>query len=224
MARILLREEICPMSLSVLINNHPTFLLGIGFVVLAIGQYWWRYTQAKSTAEDWLRRHHYRVRQLRMPLFSGMIFAPSWVRNSKNAFTFRAMIDDTELGGTGTLCLRVWTTWLGTIDNEVEIAWEQMPEGGANDAQPLFDRLTETQLVLLQRVADGETAFYGPRRSERGGAEFDQMVEHLLALSRRGLITCSEPRQGAKGETQYSDITKVGITSEGQSFLASRRA
>ncbi|MDP9176137.1 MAG: hypothetical protein M3O61_00490 [Gemmatimonadota bacterium] len=212
------------MSFTALINNNPIFLLGLGFVVLGVGHYWWRFTRAKSTAEEWLRQHHYRVRQLRVPLFSGMNLAPSWVRNSENAFTFRAIIDDTELGGTGTLCLRVWINWLGTVYDEVEIAWEHQPDGLVKDEHPLFERLFDTQLALLQRVADGETSFYSPRRSQNGGAEFDQTVEHLLALSRRGLITCSEPRPGMKGETQYSDISNVAITSEGKSFLGSRRA
>src|SRR5687767_4325275 len=213
------------MSLSAVIDDNPMLLMGVGFVVLAAAYYWWRYTQAKSAALEWLRQHHYRVRHLGVPLFKGMSFAPSWVRDSDNAFTLRAVIDDTKLGGSGTLCLRVWTTWLGTVKDEIETAWEELPDGGGGvqEEQPLFERLFDTQLALLQRVANGETAFYGPRRSENGGAEFDQMVEHLLALSRRGLITCSEPRPGVKGETQYSDISNVAITGEGQSFLASKR-
>jgi hypothetical protein len=213
------------MALPEQLTNQPFFLLIAPFVALAIGQYWWRYNQAKSTAEDWLRRHHYRTRELRMPWIHGAIFAPAWGRNSNNAFVFRAVIDDTDLGGTGSLWLRVWTTWFGNIDNEVEVVWDKMPDGLVDGAKPLFDRLQDAQLALLRRIGDGETAFYSPRHPENGGGpEFDEMVEHLLALSRRGLITCNEPRPGRIGQTQYSDISNVALTPEGRSFLASKPA
>ena len=204
-------------------TRQSILLLSAAAVLFAIALYRWRYNQARSTVEEWLSRHNYRVRSLRIPWFRGMVFAPSWGRNSDNTFTFHAVVEDRDLGGTGRLWLRVWTSWLGTIDNDVEVAWEQMPEGRTDDIQPpLFSRLAEAQFSLLRRVADGETAFYAPRRSENGGAEFDQMVEHLLALSRRGMIICSEPRPGRAGETQYSDISNVALTSQGQSFLASK--
>lgn len=127
------------MSATDLINAHPMFLLAAAFVVFGIGQYWWRYNRAKRTAEDWLRDHHYRVTRLRLPWFTGMVFGPSLLRDSDNAFVFEAVIDDTELGGTGIVWLRVWTTWLGTIDNDVEVAWKQMPDGTTGDFKPLAD-------------------------------------------------------------------------------------
>ena len=55
-------------------------------------------------------------------------------RNNDWAVDFRAEVDDTRLGGTGKLQLRVWTDWLGMIDRKPEISWEQMPtkdNGGA---------------------------------------------------------------------------------------------
>jgi hypothetical protein len=205
------------------ITNQPFFLLAAPFVALGLGHYWWRYTQARSAAEDWLRRHRYRVRELRMPWLRGAMFAPSWGRNSKIAFVFRAVIDDTELGGRGSLWLRVWTTWLGSIDNEVEMVWDEMPDREMEGAKPLFQRLEDEQLAILRRVADGERAFYSPRHPENGGGpEFDETVEHLLALSRRGMITCNEPRLGKPGETQYSDISNVALTAAGRTFLESK--
>lgn len=74
----------------------------------------------------------------------------------------------------------------------------------------------------MRRIAAGESRFYAPRRLESDGAEHDETVEHLLALSRRGMITCSQPAPGIKGRTQYSDVSDVVLTAQGQSFLASR--
>lgn len=213
------------MSLPEQITIEPFFLLIIPIVALGIAQYLWRYSQAKSTAENWLRRHHYRARELDMPWFRGPMFAPSWGRNSENAFVFRVVIDDTELGGTGSLWLRVWTTWFGGIDNEVEVIWDEMPDGHVDGAKPLFDRIQDMQISLLRRVADGETAFYSPRHPENGGgAEFDGMVEHLMALSRRGMVTCDEPHPGKPGLTQYSELSNVALTEEGRALLASKTA
>jgi hypothetical protein len=224
MARPHRSEEILRMALPEQITSQPFFLLIIPFVGLAVAQYWWRYTQAKTTAEDWLRRHHYRARELDMPWFRGPMFAPSWGRNSNNAFVFRAVIDDVDLGGTGSLWLRVWTTWLGGIDNEVEVVWDEMPDGRLDGSKPLFDRIQDVQLSLLRRVASGEAAFYSPRHPENGGGpEFDATVEHLMALSRRGMLTCDEPQPGKPGQTQYSRLSNVALTEEGRAFLASKK-
>ena len=217
------RKEILSMGLPEQLTNQPFFLLIIPFVALAVAQYAWRYSQAKSTAEEWLRRHHYRARELDLPWFHGPMFAPSWGRNTNNAFVFRAVIDDVDLGGTGSLWLRVWTTWFGGIDNEVEVIWDEMPDGRVDGAKPLFDRIQDMQVSLLRRVSNGETAFYSPRHPENGGGpEFDAMVEHLMALSRRGMLTCDEPRPGKIGETQYSQLSNVVLTDEGRTFLASK--
>ena len=212
------------MSLPDQIGSQPILLLVVPFLALAIGQYWWRYTQAKTTAEHWLRQHHYRARELDMPWFRGPMFAPSWGRNSNNAFVFRAVIDDVDLGGTGSLWLRVWTTWLGGIDNDVEVVWDEMPDGRLDGSRPLFERLEDVQLSLLRRVAGGEAGFYSPRHPENGGgAEFDATVEHLMALSRRGMLTCDEPQPGKPGQTQYSRLSNVVLTEEGRAFLASKK-
>jgi len=90
------------------------------------------------------------------------------------------------------------------------------------DYRPLAERLADEQLALMRRVAAGETRFYAPRRWEKDGAKYDEMVEHLLALSRRGMITCTEPEPGVKGITQYSDVADVALTAAGQDFLNSR--
>lgn len=202
--------------------SQSIYLLIAVFVVFAIGHYVWRYTQAKSTAEEWLRVHHYRVKQLRLPWFRGAMFTPSWGRNSNNSFAFEAVVDDMQLGGSGTVWLRVWTTWFGEIDPEVEVLWDQMPDGRTDDMRPLAERLADAQLALLRRIVEGETAFYAPRRGENDGGAFDELVEHLLALSRRGMITCSEPRTDPRSGTQYSAVSEVALTPAGQSFLESK--
>jgi len=211
------------MSLPLMITSQPTIVLSAVVILFGVGQYWWRYNQAKGVAEDWLREHHYRVMQLSVPWFRGVMFPPSLLRNSNRAFVFEAIIDDEDLGGTGAVWLRVWTTWLGTTDSDVDVVWKRMPHGGDMDGfRPLGERLADEQLALLRRVAAGETTFFAPRRWEKDGAKYDGMVEHLLALSRRGMITCREPDPGVKGVTQYSDLSDVELTPAGQNFLNSR--
>jgi hypothetical protein len=210
------------MSLPLQITSQPIYLLAAAVMVLGMAQYWWRYNQAKGVAEDWLREHHYRVMNLSLPWFRGMTFPPSLLRNSNRAFVFEAIIDDEELGGTGAVWLRVWTTWLGTSDSDVEVVWKRMPHGGMDEYRPLAERLADEQLGLMRRIAAGETRFYAPRRWEKDGAKYDEMVEHLLALSRRGMITCKEPASGEKGVSQWSDVADVALTAVGRDFLESR--
>lgn len=211
------------MSLPSLLANQPIILLAAAVMVFGIGQYWWRYNQAKGVAEDWLREHHYRVMKLSLPWFHGMVFPPSLLRDTDRAFVFEAIVDDADLGGTGAVWLRVWTTWLGTTDSDVDVAWKRMPQGGGmGEFRPLAERLADEQLGLMRRVAAGEIRFYAPRRYEKDGAKYDEMVEHLLALSRRGMITCTEPDAGVKGVTQHSDVADVALTAAGREFLESR--
>jgi len=206
------------------LTSQPMFLLGIGVIVFGLVQAWWRYNQARSTAEEWLREHHYRVRELGVSWFHGMIFPPTLFRNSNRAFVFKAIIDDSDLGGTGSLWLRVWTKLLSVSSEEVEVVWDHMPEGGTGEARPLADRLADEQLALMRRIATGENRFYAPRRWERDGEKYDETVEHLLALSRRGMITCTEPQSGVKGVTRWSDVSNVTLTPAGRQFLESKPA
>ena len=193
-------------------------------MLFGIGQYWFRYNTAKSVAQGWLLQHRYRVLEFRFLWFPGMTFAPRLFRNSNRAFAFKAVVNDSELGGTGEVWLRVWTSWFGVADGDIDVVWKEMPDGEADGGvQPLGDRMADAQLGLIHRIASGETTFYAPRQREGGnaGLVYDEMVEHLLALSRRGMITCKQPDSGIKGWTQYSDVTNIGLTDEGRK-LASR--
>lgn len=143
---------------------------------------------------------------------------PSMMRDSDSAFVFHAVVDDLKLGGTGAVWLGVWTNWLGTVSDEPEIVWDQMPRGG-DMPQPTESRWTDAQLFLLKRIAQGEKAFYPPRSSEQRGSEYDESVEHLMALRNRGLITCKEPGPGRHGATQYDAVIDIALTAEGQGVL-----
>ena len=206
--------------------DQTIILFAGAIMVLGIGQYWFRYNNAKSVAQGWLQEHHYRVVEFRFLWFGGITFAPRLFRNSNNAFAFQAVVNDSELGGTGVVWLRVWTNWFGVADSDIDVVWKEMPDGEADGGvQPLSDRMADAQLGLIHRIASGETTFYAPREREGGnaGLVYDETVEHLLALSRRGMITCKQPDSGIKGWTQYSDVTNVALTDGGRK-LASRSA
>lgn len=203
------------------------YILLAGVVMLfGIGQYWFRYNSAKSSAQVWLQQHHYHVLEFRFLWFPGLAFAPHLLRSSNRAFAFQAVVSDSELGGTGIVWLRVWTTLFGGRDSDIDVVWKEMPDGGLAGSVPSSgDRMADAQIGLIHRIASGETTFYAPRQREGGnaGLMYDEMVEHLLALSRRGMITCTQPASGIKGWTQYSDVTNVALTDDGRK-LASRSA
>ena len=181
-----------------------------------------RYTRAKGAASDWLAQHHYRVRSLRMSWLNPVGFETRWLRSSDNMFTFVATVDDTQLGGTGKVFLRVWTNWSGTGTNDVEAVWDTMPEAGAIGApQPLWERLADAQLSALRRIANGEATFYASRRDEER-LSFDQLVEHVQALAQRGMITCGEPRSDGRDGGRHTSIGDLRITDEGRKWLESQ--
>jgi hypothetical protein len=148
------------------------------------------------------------------------MFAPSFLRNSNNAFDFEAVVEDRDLGGEARLFLRVWANWIGQFDGEVEVVIDEISRG--EEAHPLMERLADAQAAILQRVADGETAFYAPRRSEGGEAGFNELVEHILALSRRGMITCDAPSVDSRSTTDYRSIDNIALTPAGRSWLESQ--
>jgi hypothetical protein len=195
-------KERRPAHSSTRVPSQTVLLAGV-VMLFGIGHYWFRYNNAKSAAQGWLQQHRYRVLAFRFLWFPGLTFAPRLLRNSNNAFAFKAVVNDSELGGTGVVWLRVWTNWFSVVaDGDIDVVWKEMPDGEADGgAQPLGDRMADGQLALIHRIAAGETTFYSPRQREGGnaGLEYDEMVEHLLALSRRGMITCTQPESGIKG-------------------------
>jgi hypothetical protein len=181
-----------------------------------------RRSQAQGRARQWLAAHHYRVRSFRTAWFGAVTFGTLY-RNTNRAFNFIADVDDLQLGGTGRVRLRVWTDWLGMIDGEVEVDWLQKPKGGEGEAEPLMERLADAQLEILRRVSAGETAFYAPRLNEEGAAGFDEFVEHIYALQRRGMLVHGAPvEDGRRGRGRYSSIGSLSVTPEGRKWLESQ--
>ncbi|MEO8192368.1 MAG: hypothetical protein ABI681_00865 [Gemmatimonadales bacterium] len=205
-------------------NNETTYLFAGAAVLLSTMYYFMLRAAARSRAENWLRENRYRVRSFRMAWFGPMTFSTAF-RNTDRSFSFIAEVDDTQLGGTGTVRLRVWMDWLGTISQDVEVDWIEMPAGGAGDAEPLMDRLADAQLDILRRVSTGETAFYAPRPNEEGaGAEgFDLFVEHIFALKQRGMLLHGTPvEDGRPGRGLYSSVGSISITPQGRKWLESQ--
>lgn len=188
-------------------------------VAVVIGTTTWRYYTARSIAERWLMQHRYRVHSLRIGWFSLTRFAPKLFRNEKKAFEFRAEVEDLSLGGTGVLWLRVWTDWIGLSEREPEVTWDRMPQRVAGGTGTFEDRLEEQLLDLLARVAAGESTFRAPGSGVDDGGAFDELVEHILALSRRGLVTCDTPLASMRGTGQYAAITNVALTERGERHL-----
>jgi hypothetical protein len=201
-------------------SEMRTYLAIAGMAALSLGHWWWRRVTARGIAERWLSQHHYRVRRLRAVVWSGVPhFRATPFRNNDWAFDFKADVDDMRLGGTGTVRLRVWTDWLGMIDREPEISWDRMPTEDAGGARAPETQWADSQIALLRRVAAGESTFRPAGSDAESRARFDEEVEHLLALSRRGFVTCSTPIAELRSGAQYAVLTNVELTEEGQRAL-----
>ncbi len=182
----------------------------------------WRQQVARAVAERWLLRHRYHVRELRTPILARRPSFPLHLgRDSRHAVDLRAVVDDRKLGGTGVVWLRVWPDWAGHVGDEPEIAWERMPSPEAADAPPGGMPWEAAQLALLRRIADGEHAFRCSARGREPDPAFDRLVEHLGAMSRRGLITMHTPIADLRvpGQ-QYVAVTGVALTAEGARLVA----
>ena len=179
-----------------------------------------RRRSARQIAERWLAEHNYRVRWLRPVYLSARPhFRATPFRNNKWAIDFRAEIDDMRLGGTGEVRLRVWTDLLGMMDREPEISWDRMPtlaDGGAPTPEMEWEN---AQIAVLRRVASGETTWRPEGRAPQARADFDAMVEHILALNHRGLLHCATPIAELRGEAQYAEVADVVLTPEGRRVL-----
>jgi hypothetical protein len=201
--------------------NIPTSWVAMaGLFALSLGHWWWRRVKAREIAEQWLHQHRYRVRSLRVSYWNMQPrFRMTPFRNNDWAVDFRAEVDDVRLGGTGKVRLRVWTDWLGMIDREPEISWEQMPTEEHGGARAPESQWLDAQIGLLRRVAGGESTFRPEGRDAAARTEFDETVEHLLAMQRRGLVKCSTPMAELRADAQYSVITDVEITDDGRRAL-----
>jgi hypothetical protein len=132
-----------------------------------------------------------------------------------------------ELGGTRTADVRCWIKPFGGVDEDVDVLWVT-PLSTSVDPSAVVGpmRWQNAQLALLYRVADGETAFRSPERQSReASAAFDELVEHLLALRRRGLLSFSDPipnRDAARG--RYASVTDIALTDDARRIVARRQS
>jgi len=191
-----------------------------GVTALSLAHWLWRRAKAREIAAQWLAQHRYRVRSLRMSYWNAQPrFRMTPFRNNDWAVDFRAEVDDLRLGGTGKVRLRVWTDWLGMIDREPEISWERMPVEDNGGARAPESQWLDSQIALLRRAADGESTFRPASRDAAARTEFDETVEHLLAMQRRGLLTCATPMAELRADAQYAAITDVELTADGRRAL-----
>ena len=192
----------------------------VAVILFGLGNYVWRRQIARDCAERWLAENKYQVRGFRVPWFVGMGRFPAHpLRSSKNAFVFRAVVEDKSFGGTGIVWLLVWVGWLGNVYDDVEVSWERMPKRDGGESGPIEAQWAERQTDLLRRIRGGETTFRPGGRDPAAGAEFDELVEYLLALQRRGLITCGTPLANLHGESQYAAVTNAALTKAGERVL-----
>lgn len=190
-------------------------------ILFGLGHYAWRRSVARDRAELWLIHHQYRVRELRVPWFVNPARFPTHLfRSSRSAIEFRAVVDDRSFGGTGVVWLRVWTGMFGVLsDEDVEVSWERMPHPEPDDERPIDAKWSERQLALLRRIAAGETTFQITNHDPATGAQFDELVEYLLALQRRGLIAFGTPMANLSGGSQYEAVSNVVLTEAGERSL-----
>lgn len=195
-------------------------IIAVGAVVVAIsvGQWWWRRERARAVVDAWLAVHRYRPREISIPWRPGPFVRSLW-RDEDRTVVFRAVVDDLRLGGTGIVWLRVWSGWLGGVNTEPDVDWEEIPTGAGPASQPIETRWADAQVELLRRVSGGETSFYPARGVADAGEAFDHVAEHILALQRRGLLRCAAPSANLRGDSQYAAITDVQLTAEGRKAL-----
>jgi hypothetical protein len=201
-------------------TEQTAWLAGAAAVALSIGHWWWRRQRAREIAERWLDQNKYRVKSLRVSYWDMRPrFRATPFRDNDWAVDFRAEVDDLRLGGTGKVRLRVWTDWLGMIDREPEISWEQMPTEADSGVRAPETQWADSQIALLRRVGAGEHTFRPAGRDDAARLEFDETVEHLLALQRRGLATCSTPIAELRSGAQYASVGDVALTEDGRRAL-----
>lgn len=201
---------------------EPGFILyAAAAIALAVGWSLWGRARARDAAQAWLERHGYRVRSLRATWGGVGAYPPELrlVRRNEQLVVFRATVDDRRLGGTGVALVRVRVGPLGGIDaDEIEVAWERMPDPYAGGPPSPDAGWLDAQLAVLRRIAAGETTFR-PTATEPAGEAFDAVVEHLLALQRRGLATCATPTADLRGRGQYAFVADAALTSEGERLI-----
>ncbi len=179
----------------------------------------WLHNAARSIAEAWLREHGYKVVSIRTSWFGTFRFAPKLFRNTERTAQFRCEVEDTQLGGTGVVWLRVWTDRVGLIGREPDVEWETHPVNVDPEFIPGDTGMEAAQRALLRRIARGEVSFSAPRRSDDGGEAFDMLVEHLMAMRNRGLITAGTPRPARTPGTMYELVDAVALTDAGRAYL-----
>ena len=199
--------------------QHLKYIVPMAIAALAFS--WWRYRTARGIAEDWLLKNRYRVRTLRMGWHLLPRFAGRFGRSYEHSYEFRAEVDDRRLGGTGVLWLRVWTDWMGMMQKEPEQSWERMPVVTDASSRTAEDKWAEAQLALLERISRGESTFRSPVRNDAESDAFDEVVEHVMALQRRGLVSADAPVSNYRGTSQFDLVSNVAITNAGRQMLES---
>lgn len=145
---------------------QPRLLVIIAIVALlgTIARTWWMHAEARAIAESWLREYKYCVLRLRLGWFAFFRFTPTLFRNSDRAHLFRAVVEDTQLGGTGIVWLRVWTDRLGLLAREPDVSWERRPVPVDGTPASPEERWEQIQRALLRRFERGANSFVAPRR------------------------------------------------------------
>jgi hypothetical protein len=196
------------------------------FAAVAIAQGRTREASALEAAARWLRAHGYRAhRRMSPPWFAAPKFPGSPWRDTDDAFDFRFAVEDGRLGGAGIVWLRAWPDWRGHVQGELEVWWEQMPAGATVGAPADPERSYEAaQLALIERVAAGETIFRPDARDDAAGERFDMLVEHLLAMQQRGLVTLATPvAELRRPGRRYAAVRDVALTPEGARIASHAR-
>jgi hypothetical protein len=175
----------------------------------------WQYHTAKEIAETWLLQHKYKVHSLRRAWFSLNHFWPKMFRREERSVEFRVILTDQQLGGTGELWMRVWVDRTGLIDREPELSWEKMPTREKTESETLEERNRKAQLSLLRQIESGTTRFVAEHSDD---AAFDESVEHLLALQKRDLITCTIRNSRRPGRL-YDVVDNAELTVTGRGYL-----
>lgn len=200
-------------------------IVGIGIALDA-----WRAARARALVERWALQNQYRLVSCRRSILSAIGSGLGTVRIAgfrvrggsyrQRNYVFVVTVADRALGGLSRARVRV-RGGAPEVDRDVDVTWDEL-NAPDESAPPLGAAWEDAQVALLRRVAGGQRAFRPEdRETPEAGERFDMLVEHLMAMQRRGLVHFPTPiGEMRRPGRLYAAVNDVTVTDAGRDLLA----